>query len=154
MPLPSPPLPRPSATGTALSSAGDRAVATTRALAVGSLAGLILLGLAWELWLAPVRPGGSLLALKVLPLVRPLAGLLKKRMYTYRWVSLLVWLYFTEGVVRAWSDIQPTGRVLAGIEIALCLVLFVACAWHVRGRLARADALREEQSTRNAAAAS
>ena len=56
-------------------------------------------------------------------------------MYTYRWVSLMVWLYFTEGVVRAWSDTQPMGRVLAGIEIVLCLLLFVACAWHVRTRL-------------------
>ncbi|MFZ2816034.1 MAG: DUF2069 domain-containing protein, partial [Rhodoferax sp.] len=79
-------------------------VALTRILAVGSLLSLIVLGLAWELWLAPLRPGGSWLALKVLPLCLPLAGLLKNRMYTYRWVSLLVWLYFTEGAVRAYSD--------------------------------------------------
>ncbi|MBV5290717.1 MAG: DUF2069 domain-containing protein, partial [Curvibacter lanceolatus] len=69
---------------TALSS--DPSVRLTRWLAVGSLVGLIALGLAWELVLAPVRPGGSLLALKVLPLCIPLAGLLKNRMYTYRWV--------------------------------------------------------------------
>ena len=143
-PLPTAPLPRPSAAPAAASNPGDGAVAPTRALAVGSLAGLIALGLAWELWLAPLRPGGSLLALKVLPLVLPLAGLLKRRMYTYRWVSLLVWIYFTEGVVRAWSDTQVMGRALAGIEIVLCLLLFVACAWHVRTRLVRADALRAE----------
>ncbi|RYF33168.1 MAG: DUF2069 domain-containing protein [Comamonadaceae bacterium] len=116
-------------------------VALTRALAVGSLVGLIVLGLAWELWLAPLRPGGSLLALKVLPLVVPLAGLLKNRMYTYRWVSLMVWLYFTEGVVRAWSD-RGIGQVLGLIEVALCLALFTACAWHVRSRLRAAAALR------------
>ena len=110
-------------------------VAATRVLAVGSLVGLIVLGLAWEMWLAPLRPGGSVLALKVLPLVVPLAGLLKHRMYTYRWVSLMVWLYFTEGVVRAWSDAVPLSRALAGLEIALCLALFAACAWHVRLRL-------------------
>ncbi|MBS0343520.1 MAG: DUF2069 domain-containing protein [Proteobacteria bacterium] len=145
-PLPAAPLPRSSDTSSgAAASPGDRTVAATRALAVGSLAGLIVLGLAWELWLAPVRPGGSLLALKVLPLVLPLAGLLKRRMYTYRWVSLLIWIYFTEGVVRAWSDTQVMGRVLAGIEIVLCLLLFIACAWHVRTRLARADALMREQ---------
>ncbi len=109
-------------------------VAATRWLAVGSLLGLIALSLAWELWLAPLRPGGSWLALKALPLVVPLAGLLKRRMYTYRWVSLLVWLYFTEGVVRAWSDAAP-GRWLALAEIALCLLLFAACALHVRLRL-------------------
>jgi len=109
----------------------------TRRLALASLLGLIVLGLAWEMWLAPIRPGGSLLALKVLPLCIPLAGILKNRMYTYRWVSLLVWLYFTEGVVRAWSDRAP-GNYLGLIEVFLCLTLFAACALHVRVRLKNA----------------
>ena len=109
-------------------------VTTTRVLAVGSLLGLIILGLAWELVLAPLRPGGSWVALKVLPLCVPLAGLLKNRMYTYRWVSLMVWLYFTEGAVRAYSDKAP-GNYLAMLEVVLCLALFVACALHVRLRL-------------------
>ena len=108
-------------------------VASTRLVAVGSLLGLILLGLAWELYLAPLRPGGSWLALKVLPLCIPLAGLLKNRMYTYRWVSLMVWLYFTEGVVRAYSDRSP-GNLLALLEVLLCLSLFAACVLHVRLR--------------------
>ena len=112
-------------------------VDATRILAVGSLLGLIILGLAWELVLAPVRPGGSLLALKVLPLCVPLAGLLKNRMYTYRWVSLLVWLYFTEGVVRAYSDRAPSSYY-ALLEVFLCLTLFAACALHVRLRLRNA----------------
>ncbi|MDO9145229.1 DUF2069 domain-containing protein [Rhodoferax sp.] len=112
-------------------------VALTRILAVGSLLGLIVLGLAWELLLAPLRPGGSWLALKVLPLCLPLAGLLKNRMYTYRWVSLLVWLYFTEGAVRAYSD-KPPGNYLAMVEVFLCLTLFTACALHVRLRLKNA----------------
>ncbi len=121
-------------------------VAATRWLAVGSLLGLIVLSLAWELWLAPLRPGGSWLALKALPLAVPLAGLLKRRMYTYRWVSLLVWLYFTEGVVRAWSDPAP-GNWLAGAEIALCLLLFTACALHVRLRQRAARARPSTSST-------
>ncbi|MDP1936524.1 MAG: DUF2069 domain-containing protein, partial [Hylemonella sp.] len=100
---------------------------------VGSLLGLIVLCLAWELWLAPLRPGGSWLVLKVLPLTLPLAGLLKNRMYTYRWLSLLVWIYFTEGAVRAASD-SGLSAVLAGIEVLLCVLLFVACALHVRIR--------------------
>ncbi len=111
----------------------------TRLLAVGSVVGLIVLGLAWELFLAPIKPGGSLLALKVLPLCIPLAGLLKNRMYTYRWVSLLVWIYFTEGAVRAWSD-RPPGNYLAMLEVLLCLVLFVACSLHVRLRFSNARA--------------
>ena len=116
----------------------------SRALAVGSLLGLILLSLAWELLVAPLRPGGSWLALKAVPLCLPLAGLLKNRMYTYRWVSMLVWLYFTEGVVRAWGDKAP-GNYCALLEIALCLSLFVACLMHVRLRQRDAEAtdLRE-----------
>ncbi len=112
-------------------------VQATRALAVGSLLGLILLGLAWELWLAPT--GARWLAFKVLPLVIPLAGLLKHRLYTYRWVSLLVWLYFTEGIVRATG--LPAGAsgglsaALAWGQVALCSLLFIACAAHVRWRL-------------------
>ena len=110
-------------------------VARTRVAAVASLLGLLVLGLLWELWLAPT--GQKLLAWKVLPLTIPLAGLLKNRMYTYRWVSLLVWVYFTEGVVRATSDHGPSVP-LAVIEVVLCLVLFAACATHVRWRLQQA----------------
>ncbi|MDB5945595.1 MAG: hypothetical protein JWQ33_621 [Ramlibacter sp.] len=115
------------------------AVAATRAVAVACVLGLIVLGLAWELWLAPVRGGRGMLALKVLPLCFPLAGLLRNRMYTYRWLSLLLWLYFVEGAVRASSDRGP-GRWLAAIEVALCLLLFAACALHVRLRLRKAPA--------------
>ena len=121
-------------------------VALTRRLAVGSLVGLIVLGLAWELWLAPVKPGGSLLALKVLPLCIPLAGLLKNRMYTYRWVSLLVWLYFTEGVVRAHGDKGWSAGMAAG-QVLLCLVLFVACALHVRLRFRDAEMMAQTPDT-------
>ena len=112
-----------------------KTVALTRMLAVGSLLGLIVLSLGWELFWAPIRPGGSWLALKALPLCLPLAGLLKNRMYTYRWLSLMVWLYFTEGVVRGYSD-KPPGNYLGLLEVLLCLLLFAACALHVRLRLA------------------
>ena len=109
-------------------------VRLSRALAVSSLIGLILLSLLWELWLAPLRPGGSWLVLKALPLCIPLAGLLKNRMYTYRWVSLVVWLYFAEGVIRLQGDTWPS-NACAAVEIVLCLMLFTATALHVRWRL-------------------
>lgn len=112
----------------------------TRFLAVASLLGLIALGLAWELWLAPLREGGSWWALKVLPLTLPLAGLLKHRMYTYRWLSLLVWLYFTEGIVRATTE-SGLSAGLAWGQVALCVVLFTACALHVKLRFKAARAL-------------
>ncbi len=122
----------------------DRLVRLTRVLAVGSLLGLIVLGLAWELWLAPT--GQRTWALKVLPLAIPLAGLLKHRLYTYRWVSLLVWLYFTEGIVRATSS---SGLVvpLAWGQVLLCVLLFAACAMHVRHRLRQAKARAAESRT-------
>jgi uncharacterized membrane protein len=113
--------------------AAAKPIQITRWVAVGSVLGLILLSLSWELFLAPLRPGGSWLALKALPLCIPLAGLLKNRMYTYRWVSLVVWLYFTEGVVRAYGE-RPPSNYLAMVEIVLCLLLFSACAMHVRLR--------------------
>jgi len=109
-------------------------VAWTQRVAVASLLGLIVLGLAWELWLAPT--GNRTLALKVLPLTIPLAGLLKRRLYTYRWVSLVVWLYFIEGVVRSVGD-RGLSAQLAMAEVLLCLILFAACAAHVHLRLRR-----------------
>ena len=118
-------------------SATPAAIAWTRIAAIASVLALIVLGLTWELWLAPT--GQGTLAVKVLPLFVPLVGLWRRRMYTYRWVSLLVWLYFAEGVVRATSDRGP-GVPLAIVEILLCLVLFGACAAHVRWRLRAAKA--------------
>ena len=118
-------------------SARDSQLQLIRVLAVGSLLSMILLALAWELFLAPLRPGGSWLALKAQPLCLPLAGLLQFRMYTYRWVSLMVWLYFAEGAVRAMTDASP-GHWLALLQCCLCLVLFVACVLHVRLRLSHA----------------
>jgi len=112
----------------------DPVIVRVRALAVASLLGLILLGLSWELWLAPT--GSRSLALKVLPLAMALVGLLKLRMFTYRWVSLLVWVYFTEGVVRATSE-RGTAVALASAEVVLSLLLFAACVMHVRHRLRR-----------------
>ncbi|MDT8989253.1 DUF2069 domain-containing protein [Curvibacter sp. APW13] len=110
-----------------------------RWVAVASLLALIALCLAWELVLAPLKPGGSWIAFKALPLCLPLAGLLKHRMYTYRALSLWIWLYFTEGVVRAYSDTAPS-NYYALAEVALTVVLFVACVVHIRVRLAAAKA--------------
>ena len=119
-------------------------VARSRLFAVGSTLAMIALGLAWELWLAPT--GRGTLALKVLPLALAIPGLLRNRMYTYRWVSLLVWIYFTEGVVRAWGD-KPPGNWLALAEVVLCVSLFAACAMHVRLRLRNAKLSAAAQAT-------
>ena len=112
-------------------------VARSRLFALGSVIALIALGLAWELWLAPT--GRGTLALKVLPLALAVPGLLRNRMYTYRWVSLLVWLYAAEGAVRATSE-GGRGQLLATAEVLLSLVLFTACAVYVRARFRAAKA--------------
>lgn len=102
-----------------------------RAIATITLASLIALCLAWELWLAPLRPGGSFLALKALPLALPLAGILRGRRYTYQWSSLLILAYFAEGTVRAWSE---TGlpQKMALLEVALSLLFFCAAVGYAR----------------------
>ena len=112
-------------------------VTHTRSLALACLLALIALCLAWELWLAPT--GRGTLALKALPLVLALPGLLAWRLYTFRWLSLVLWLYVAEGAVRAASD-RGLGAPLALLEVVLCLLLFAACAAHVRWRLTAAKA--------------
>lgn len=96
-----------------------------------SLIALIFLCVAWELWLAPIRPGGSWLVLKALPLLLPLMGILKGRRYTYQWASMLVLAYFTEGVVRAWSD-QGLSAWLAGGEVVLSVVFFFTVIFYAK----------------------
>jgi len=99
--------------------------------ACASLIALVFLAVAWELVLAPVRPGGSWLVLKALPLLAPLRGVLHRRRYTFVWSSLLVLAYFTEGVVRAWSDRGPSVE-LAAVEIVLSVAYFVAASVYLR----------------------
>lgn len=92
--------------------------------AIVCLLGLIGLNLAWEAWLAP--SSRTVLILKTVPLLLPLFGILRGKRYTYQWSSMLILLYFTEGVVRAWSE-QGIAAQLAAMEIALC-VGFYGCA--------------------------
>lgn len=92
---------------------------------------LIGLCLAWEMRLAPLRPGGSWLVIKVLPLLLLARGLLHGRRRTFQLGSLLIWLYFTEGVTRAWSE-RGLAAQLAGLEILLSLLLFATIVWYCR----------------------
>ena len=111
--------------------------AFSRNLALGCLIALFVLCLVWELWLAPT--GRGTLAIKALPLLLPMLGLWRYRLYTFRWLSLMVWLYFAEGAVRATSESGPAVW-LAAAEVVLSVLIFVACAMQVRQRLAAAKA--------------
>ena len=104
---------------------------TLQILSSASLIALIFLCLAWELWLAPIRPGGSSLAFKTLPLLLPLVGILKGRRYTYQWAPMLMLAYFSEGVVRAWSD-KGLSAWLAGTEVVLSMVFFFAAIYYAK----------------------
>jgi uncharacterized membrane protein len=92
-------------------------------VAAATLVALIVVCLAWELWLAPLRPGGSLVALKALPLCLPLKGILERKRYTYQWSSLLILAYFAEGATRGYAE-RGTSQVLALTEAVLSLVFF------------------------------
>ncbi len=116
------------ASDAAANRAPDR-VAGRRYAALGAfamLAALTLLCLAWEWRLAPLRPGGSALVLKALPLACALPGVLRRRLYTLQWASMLVLLYFAEGIVRGMTDRAP-GNLLGWVEVALSCGFF-ACA--------------------------
>ncbi|HEV8107157.1 MAG TPA: DUF2069 domain-containing protein [Burkholderiales bacterium] len=102
-----------------------------RLIATASLVLLILLCLAWELWLAPLRPGGSWLALKALPLALPLTGVFSGRRYTYQWASMLILAYFAEGATRSWSE-MGLSRGLAWMEIILAVAFFAAAVSFAR----------------------
>ncbi len=100
-------------------------------IAITSLIALIVLCIAWEGFLAPLRPGGSWLILKAVPLLLPLFGILRGKRYTYQWASMFVLFYFTEGVVRAWSDRGLSASLALG-EVMLSVIFFVAAIYFAK----------------------
>lgn len=86
---------------------------------------LVFLCVAWEMWLAPLRPGGSWLVLKAVPPLFALRGILHGRRYTYQWTSLLCLPYFGEGLARATSD-AGVSRFYAMAEVLVVVALFVS----------------------------
>ncbi|HEX2649988.1 MAG TPA: DUF2069 domain-containing protein [Burkholderiales bacterium] len=107
----------------------------TRVVASVSLIALFILCLAWETVLAPLRPGGSYIALKALPLLLPLPGILSGKLYTYRWSSMLILAYLGEGAMRAFSE-RGASQVFAALEIVLSAVFFAAVVSYVRQKRA------------------
>jgi len=99
--------------------------------ASASLIALIFLCLAWESVLAPLKPGGSFLTLKAAFLLLPLFGILRGKRYTYQWASMFILLYFTEGIVRAWSDTGLSAQ-LAYVEIVLSVIFFFCTIYYAK----------------------
>ncbi|WP_233235172.1 DUF2069 domain-containing protein [Bordetella sp. LUAb4] len=102
-----------------------------RGVATVALVALLVLCVLWETVLAPLRPGGSWMLLKALPLALPLGGIVRGDLYTYQWASMLSLLYIMEGAVRVMSDLAPVSAALAGLELALALVFFVSAIMYV-----------------------
>jgi uncharacterized membrane protein len=111
------------------------------ALAAASLVALIFVCLAWELWGAPLRPGGSWLVLKTLPLLAPLMGVLGGRRYTFKWGMMLALPYFIEGATRAYAE-RPPSSMYALAETALAALFFASTVVYLR-RTGRATASAE-----------
>ena len=88
------------------------------------------------MWLSPLRPGGSMLWAKVLPLVLALPGLYKAKIYTFQWLSLLVWLYVCEALVRVYST-QIVEIVLSIIWLVMSLTLFIIIWQSIRSLKAK-----------------
>jgi len=126
---------------TAQTTQGNRAAA---AGAVFALVVLIVLCVVWEWWLAPLRPGGSLLVLKAVPLLLALPGVWRKKLYTLQWASMLSLLYLMEGIVRGMSDRGLSAR-LGWCEALLAAVFFVCALVYVAPfkRAAKLAASRE-----------
>lgn len=108
-------------------------------LAMASVIALIGLCIAWEWFLAPLRPGGSWLILKCVLLLPVLRGVWTRNRYTMQWSSMLILLYFTEGIVRATSDRGPSVWLAWG-EVALTLLFFLSTILYLRPYKRRAKA--------------
>ena len=94
-------------------------------MTVAAVTALLLLEVLWELWLAPLRPGGSWLALKALPLMLLWPGLVHGAKRPRQWLTLLLPLYLAEAIVRALSE---SGRhaLAAWMAAALAAVAIIA----------------------------
>jgi len=112
--------------------------------AVTSLVVLCVWLLCWEIVIAPLHPGGSLLALKALPLLLPLRGVIKRDLYTLQWSSMVILIYFVEGAVRAWSDHTELSRVMALGEALLVVSYFIFALLYLRPYKKQAQKLAKE----------
>jgi uncharacterized membrane protein len=112
--------------------------------AVTTLVMLCVWLLAWELVVAPLHPDGSLLAVKALPLLLPLRGILKRDLYTLQWSSMVILVYFVEGVVRAWSDQKELSRLMALGEALLVCAYFTCALLYLRPYKQKARQLAKE----------
>ena len=85
---------------------------------------MISFGIIWETILYPLREC-SLLWLKVLPLVPSLIGTYRRELRTIQWLTLLLWLYIAEGIVRVSSD-PKENLIWSSLWLILSLLTLLA----------------------------
>ncbi len=112
-------------------------------IATAAFVDLFILCVSWEWFISPVRPGGSWLILKGIPLLFAIPGLWKGKVYTMQWASMLILLYITEGLVR----ILETGANfwMAALETTLGSIAFVCLLIFLKPIKARAKAAKKER---------
>jgi len=113
-------------------------------LALAAFVDLFILCVCWEWFISPLRPEGSWLILKALPLLLPMRGIWKGNVYTMQWASMLILIYITEGLVR----ITESGWnfYLAILETLLATVAFVCLLMYLKPIKAEAKAKNKAQS--------
>ena len=111
-------------------------------IATAAFIDLFILCVAWEWFISPLRPGGSWLILKAIPLLFAIPGLWKGNVYTMQWASMLILLYITEGLVR----ILETGANfwMAALETTLATIAFFCLLIYLKPIKARAKAAKKE----------
>ena len=110
-------------------------------IATAAFVDLFILCVSWEWFISPLRPGGSWLILKGIPLLFASPGLWKGNVYTMQWASMLILLYVTEGLVR----ILETGANfwLAALETLLATIGFVCLLMYLKPIKKEAKALKK-----------
>jgi len=114
-------------------------------VAQASWLGLLILAVAWEAWLAPLRPGGSWLVLKALPLLALTPRIVRVEPKALQWAVLLVLFYLAEAVVRVFEPLPY--RACALLEFALGSMFFAAAIVTLQP-YKRAARARGKESTR------
>ena len=110
-------------------------------IATAAFIDLFILCVSWEWFISPLRPGGSWLILKGIPLLFAIPGIWKGKVYTMQWASMLILIYITEGLVR----ILETGANfwLAILETILAAVGFVCLLMYLKPIKKEAKALKK-----------
>jgi uncharacterized membrane protein len=65
-----------------------------------------------------------------LPLLFPLSGLLREKLYTYRWTGFLTLLYFLIGVSEAFTN--PDLRLYGVLTLFFSIALFLSVVYYSR----------------------